>query len=226
MASREHGQASLALVDICTVDGFQGREKEVIIVSAVRADTQKKSIGFLRDIRRMNVAFTRPRRSLWVVGHGNVLAQNDNWGAFLEFAQQHCSTIKVTGLPKEKFLYRWLHSHFGKNKHLTPPAKLADLPEPVVSAPEGVVVADEDMDMSAEEIKELLEEAEMRKKYSIADASGDIEDEYTGVSEMNGMQIPEITQQKPTPMDVEDDTTTTAMDVDTTGAKKDDDDED
>eukprot|EP00959_Pyramimonas_sp_CCMP1952_P102665 2147374-Pyramimonas_sp.AAC.1 len=54
-------------IDVNTVDGFQGREKECVVLSAVRADASK-GIGFVRDKRRMNVAFTRARTNLWVVG--------------------------------------------------------------------------------------------------------------------------------------------------------------
>merc|ERR1719379_2179592 len=60
-------------IDVNTVDGFQGREKDVIIVSVVRAAGSGNSIGFVRDKRRMNVSMTRPRLNLWVVGHAQVL---------------------------------------------------------------------------------------------------------------------------------------------------------
>merc|ERR1719265_888404 len=64
-------------VDVNTVDGFQGREKDIVIVSAVRAqNNETKSIGFVADRRRMNVAFTRARLSLWVVGHAGALGRN------------------------------------------------------------------------------------------------------------------------------------------------------
>ncbi|KAG2925213.1 hypothetical protein PC115_g8330 [Phytophthora cactorum] len=59
-------------VEINTVDGFQGREKDIIILSTVRADP-KAGVGFLNDIRRMNVALTRAKFACYVIGKENTL---------------------------------------------------------------------------------------------------------------------------------------------------------
>ena len=60
-------------LEIDSVDGFQGREKEAVIVSLVRSNPANE-IGFLVDVRRMNVALTRGRRKLLVVGDSATLA--------------------------------------------------------------------------------------------------------------------------------------------------------
>ena len=59
-------------LEIDSVDGFQGREKEVVVISLVRSNAQAE-IGFLQETRRMNVAMTRARRKLLVVGDSATL---------------------------------------------------------------------------------------------------------------------------------------------------------
>ena len=67
-------------VELGTVDGFQGREKEVVILSLVRSN-EKGEVGFLKDVRRLNVAMTRARRCLVVVGDGETVGRE---GGFLK----------------------------------------------------------------------------------------------------------------------------------------------
>lgn len=69
-----------------SVDGFQGQEADVVYISLVRSN-DKKEIGFLRDIRRMNVAMTRARMRLVVFGDSATLAPSDFYASFLEFAE-------------------------------------------------------------------------------------------------------------------------------------------
>lgn len=54
-------------IELGSVDGFQGREKEVVIFSLVRSNDEG-AVGFLGEKRRLNVAMTRPKRSLTVIG--------------------------------------------------------------------------------------------------------------------------------------------------------------
>ncbi|CCH43533.1 hypothetical protein BN7_3085 [Wickerhamomyces ciferrii] len=70
-----------------TIDGFQGQEKEIIIMSCVRADSNKSGVGFLKDFRRMNVALTRSKCSLWILGHNNSLVKNDLWSDLITDAK-------------------------------------------------------------------------------------------------------------------------------------------
>jgi ATP-dependent RNA/DNA helicase IGHMBP2 len=69
-------------VEIGTVDGFQGREKEAVVVDLVRSN-EAGEIGFLADTRRMNVALTRARRFLLVVGDSGTLGAHAYYSAFL-----------------------------------------------------------------------------------------------------------------------------------------------
>lgn len=70
-------------VDVDTVDGFQGQEREAIIVSLVRSN-DRGEIGFLGDTRRMNVAMTRARRALFLVGDSATVGHHEFYGRCLE----------------------------------------------------------------------------------------------------------------------------------------------
>lgn len=72
-------------VHVSTVDGFQGREKEVIIFSAVRSNKQGR-VGFLADWRRLNVALTRARKVLIVIGTASTLKNDPHWQTWLRSA--------------------------------------------------------------------------------------------------------------------------------------------
>ena len=62
-------------LEIDSVDGFQGREKEAVVLSLVRSNAEGE-IGFLADVRRMNVALTRARRKLLVIGDSATLSMH------------------------------------------------------------------------------------------------------------------------------------------------------
>ncbi|MBI82610.1 MAG: AAA family ATPase [Planctomycetaceae bacterium] len=79
---RQH--AEQATLEIDTVDGFQGREKEAVVICTVRSN-QLGEIGFLSDARRMNVALTRARRKLIVIGDSATLAGDPFFAQLLEW---------------------------------------------------------------------------------------------------------------------------------------------
>jgi ATP-dependent RNA/DNA helicase IGHMBP2 len=69
-----------------TIDGFQGQERDVIYISLVRSNT-KSEIGFLTDYRRMNVAMTRARMKLVVVGDSGTVGNDKFYKEFLEYVE-------------------------------------------------------------------------------------------------------------------------------------------
>jgi predicted DNA helicase len=75
-------------IEIKSVDGFQGREKEIIIVSLVRAN-EKEEIGFLKDIRRLNVAITRPKRKLIIIGDVKTLSSNETYQHLIQYVKEN-----------------------------------------------------------------------------------------------------------------------------------------
>lgn len=69
-------------IEIASIDSFQGREKEVILISTVRS-SEKMGIGFLADSKRLNVALTRAKKAMIVVGNAVVLCKNKFWNSLL-----------------------------------------------------------------------------------------------------------------------------------------------
>ena len=75
-------------ITINTVDGFQGQERDVILISMVR-DNESGNIGFLNDLRRMNVAITRARMKLIVFGNAETLSKTKFYEKLVTYFQEH-----------------------------------------------------------------------------------------------------------------------------------------
>ncbi|KAF7842677.1 putative helicase MAGATAMA 3 [Senna tora] len=110
------GVSSEKLVDICTVDGCQGREKDIAIFSCVRA-SKDRGIGFVEDVRRMNVGITRAKSAILVVGSASTLKRSEQWNKLVESAEKRNSLFKVSKP----------YSSFFDDENLT--SMTADIPE-------------------------------------------------------------------------------------------------
>lgn len=110
-------------IDVSTVDGFQGQEKDFIIFSVVRSQyieddslegvySRKTNAGFIADKRRINVALTRAKHNLWIVGNSRYLLGNPEWRSLWDYAcksnSQFSVDFKRVG-SVENYLKLWLY---------------------------------------------------------------------------------------------------------------------
>ena len=77
------------LISVNTVDGFQGQERDIILISLVRANDEGQ-IGFLRDLRRMNVAITRARMKLIILGDASTMTRHPFYKKLYEYIDALC----------------------------------------------------------------------------------------------------------------------------------------
>lgn len=130
----DHRAMQLANIEIKTVDGFEGRQKEIIIFSTVR-NNSGGYIGFLGDRRRLNVGLTRAKRGLFVIGSidtlktgkmggggGNSSARvgkgAESWRRYAKFLTEHGMVIKLAGDSLVKALYSNLDAARAPNREV------------------------------------------------------------------------------------------------------------
>lgn len=110
-----------------TVDGFQGREVDILLLSTVRASgssyespqSNSTGIGFVADVRRMNVALTRAKFSLWIVGNARTLQINVNWAALIEHSKERNLFMSVAR-PYKLIFINPLPPSCGNSRRLDP----------------------------------------------------------------------------------------------------------
>ncbi len=81
-------------IEVKSVDGFQGREKQVIILSLVRSN-EEAQIGFLKDLRRLNVAITRAKRKLIIVGDAQTLTAEPFFAELIDYIKDNGLFLKA-----------------------------------------------------------------------------------------------------------------------------------
>lgn len=80
-------QPYLDKISVNTIDSFQGQERDIVYISMTRSNAEGE-IGFLSDIRRMNVAMTRARKKLVVIGDSATLASLPFYADFITYAEE------------------------------------------------------------------------------------------------------------------------------------------
>lgn len=86
------------MIEINTVDAFQGREKQVILFNCVRSNNSSSlqgSLGFLMDERRLNVAITRPQHFLVIVGNAATLMKSHVWSNLIAHCKETDCLLEV-----------------------------------------------------------------------------------------------------------------------------------
>lgn len=87
----EELQSQFPKLEIGTVDAFQGREKKIIMMSCVRSGT--RHVGFLRNEKRLNVALTRAKALLIIIGNANTLQSCQIWNKFITYCYENNAVV-------------------------------------------------------------------------------------------------------------------------------------
>ena len=90
-------------LEIRSVDGFQGKEKEVVILSMVRSN-ESKNLGFLIEKRRLNVAVTRARRQLVLICNSRTLSKDEFLNSFIQYVKDNGEVDATTTVDTSNLL--------------------------------------------------------------------------------------------------------------------------
>ncbi|CAL1299973.1 unnamed protein product [Larinioides sclopetarius] len=105
--SKSLGQNSMYRhIEVNTVDGFQGREKDIIILSCVRANSGTGGIGFLNCPKRLNVSITRACKCLIICVHSKTLVQNEYWRKLIDDARSRHLCISVNTYKDMQLIFK------------------------------------------------------------------------------------------------------------------------
>lgn len=88
-----NGKLDYEDLEVDTVDGFQGREKEVILLSLVRSN-EGGNIGFLDDVRRLNVSLTRAKRKIVIIGDSSTVSHHDTYSDLYDYISENGRVLK------------------------------------------------------------------------------------------------------------------------------------
>jgi senataxin len=103
----KYGLSYNKMVDISTIDAFQGKEANIVILSCVRGASRSVGIGFLSDVQRMNVALTRAKHFLFVIARCRTILINPFWRDFVAHARKERAILRI--IPRRNT------QHGGKN---------------------------------------------------------------------------------------------------------------
>lgn len=102
---KKYGMSYKNTVQISTIDAFQGKESDIVILSSVRAATKSKGIGFLSDLKRLNVALTRSKFYLFIICKVNTVVQNPYWDMLVKHAKRSQSLMRVLPSGNSNFTF-------------------------------------------------------------------------------------------------------------------------
>ena len=94
LIKREYFKPFRRQISVNTVDGFQGQERDVIVISLVRSNDEGQ-IGFLRDLRRMNVAITRARMKVIILGNRQTMTRHPFYRQLWQYCKKQLETQKI-----------------------------------------------------------------------------------------------------------------------------------